>query len=103
MERCWLCRKQIICQFECYGRMYCSDCFKDHCVGCSEVHSTYDIVDNKMKVFASRKTNGPLIIDEITDVVSIRSDGSRAEVGDIILKINEASINSYNPEVLLTL
>jgi hypothetical protein len=73
--------------------MYCSDCFKDHCLGCNDVHRTYDIVDSKMKVFASKKRKGPLIIDEITEVVSIRADGSRSEVGDIILKINESLIN----------
>ena len=67
MERCWLCRKQRICQFECYGRMYCSDCFKDHCLGCNynDEHRTYDIVESKMKVFASRKTKGPLILSAI--------------------------------------
>ena len=52
MERCWLCRKQRTCPFECYGRVYCSDCFKDHCLGCNDVHRTKaDVVNIDVKEF----------------------------------------------------
>ena len=102
MERlkCWLCRKKRTCPFECYGRIYCIDCFKDHCVGCNDVHRTNDVGESKKKVYASKKGKGPLIIEIITEIVSVRADGSRTEVGDIIMKINDAVISSFTPDIL---
>ena len=111
IEKCWLCKKRKLCPFECTIRPYCSGCFGDHCDFChdcfreycavsDDVHRTNDIVDSKMKVYASRKAKEPLILTAITEIVSIRSDGSRSQIGDIIMKIDDLLISSYRPDML---